>query len=134
MKFTYRPELKLLARELRNKSTLAEVLLWKHLKARQRRGYDFHRQRPIDRYIIDFFAPKLLLAVEIDGETHRFKPDEDAARQRHLESIGIRFLRFGDSEAKKNTLGLVAAIDAWIDANATASQPTHPGAPRQPSC
>lgn len=83
MRLRYDPNLKLLARELRNKSTLAEVLLWKHLKGRQRHGYDFHRQRPVDRYILDFFAPKLMLAVEIDGDSHRFKADEDAERQQN---------------------------------------------------
>jgi Uncharacterized protein conserved in bacteria len=117
MRLRYDPALKLLARALRNQSTLAEILLWKHLKGRQRRGFDFHRQRPIDRYIVDFFAPKLMLAVEIDGETHRFKSDEDNARQRRLESLGIRFLRFGDTEVKRNTLGVVAIIDTWIDNN-----------------
>lgn len=135
MRLRYDPALKTLARELRNKSTLAEVLLWKHLKGRQRRGCDFHRQRPVDRYIVDFFAPKLMLAVEIDGDTHRFKSDEDAERQRRLESLGIRFLRFGDLETKQNTLGVVAVIDAWIDQHSPdlgRASSTHPGASRTP--
>jgi len=117
MRLRYRKHLKSLARELRNKSTLAEVLLWKHLKKRQRRGFDFHRQRPIGDYIVDFFAPKLRLAIEIDGETHRFKSQEDGERQRALEELGIRFLRFGDAEVKRNALGAIAEIDAWIEAN-----------------
>jgi very-short-patch-repair endonuclease len=117
MKLPYDPALKLLAREHRNRSTLAEVLLWKHLKGHQRLGYDFHRQRPVLRYIIDFFAPKLMLATEIDGDTHRPKAAEDRERQSKLESLGIRFLRFGDLEVKQNTLGVVQAIDAWITAN-----------------
>ncbi len=123
MRLRYDPNLKLLARGLRNKSTLAEILLWKHLKGRQRRGFDFHRQCPIDRYIVDFFAPKLMLAVEIDGDTHRFKSDEDSVRQRHLESLGIRFLRFGDTEVKRNTVGVVAIIDTWIDNNTPPNSP-----------
>lgn len=117
MRLRYRKDLKPLARELRNKSTLAEVLLWKHLKGRQRCGFDFHRQRPIGDYIVDFFAPRLRLAIEIDGDTRRFKCEEDEVRQRALESLGIRFLRFGDAEVKSNTLGIVAKIDAWIAAN-----------------
>jgi very-short-patch-repair endonuclease len=52
----YDPELKQLAHELRNKSTLSEVLLWKHLKGKQIQGYDFHRQKPLDQYIVDFFC------------------------------------------------------------------------------
>ena len=142
MKLPYRPELKQLAREHRNHSTLAEVLLWKHLKGRQRRGYDFHRQRPVDRYIVDFLSPKLRLAVEIDGDTHRLKSAEDAERQTRLESLGLRFLRFGDEEVKRDALGVAQAIDAWIDTNDSLppkpalanSAGTHPGAPRHPSC
>lgn len=116
MNLPYDPALKRLARELRNHSTLAEVLLWKHLKGRQRRGIDFHRQRPVDRYILDFFAPKLMLAVEIDGETHRFKEDDDKVRQTRLESLGIRFLRFGDLEVKRSASAVAARIDVWMEA------------------
>ncbi|MGH7791777.1 MAG: endonuclease domain-containing protein [Thermodesulfobacteriota bacterium] len=55
----YGPKLKELARKLRKSSTLSEVLLWQHLKGKQMLGYDFHRQRPIDNYIVDFLATSL---------------------------------------------------------------------------
>ncbi len=115
MRLPYDPSLKARARELRNRSTLAEVLLWRHLKGRQRCGFDFHRQRPIDRYIVDFFAPKLMLAVEIDGDSHRFKEREDAERQRRLEALGIRFLRFDDQVVKQDAWAVAQAIDRWIE-------------------
>jgi Protein of unknown function (DUF559) len=46
----YEQYLKELARKLRQNMTLSEVLLWQRLKRKQMRGYDFDRQRPIDRY------------------------------------------------------------------------------------
>ena len=52
----YNPKLKEIARQLRNNSTLSEVLLWLELKGKKMRGYDFHRQKPIDNYIVDFFV------------------------------------------------------------------------------
>lgn len=52
----YNPKLKQLARKLRNNSTLSEILLWKYLKEKQMMGYDFHRQKPLDEYIVDFFC------------------------------------------------------------------------------
>jgi len=64
------PRLKELARELRNHSTLAEVLLWNQIKNKRLLGFDFHRQKPIDRFIVDFFCPGLMLAIEIDGVSH----------------------------------------------------------------
>ena len=55
----YNPKLKEYARELRNNSTKSEIILWLKLKGRQFYGYDFHRQKPIDVYIVDFFSNKL---------------------------------------------------------------------------
>jgi very-short-patch-repair endonuclease len=87
------------------------------LKGGQRQGFDFHRQKPIDRYIVDFFSSELMLAVEIDGSSHTLKGPEDEERQKRLESLGIRFLRFPDKEVKRNLEGVVLAIDHWIIAN-----------------
>jgi very-short-patch-repair endonuclease len=78
----------------------------------------FHRQRPIDEYIMDFFAPDLMLAIEVDGSSHKLKGTDDEARQRRLEKLGIRFLRFTEMEVRKNLDGVVGAIDSWILANA----------------
>jgi very-short-patch-repair endonuclease len=110
----YNKSLKILARNLRNNSTLAEVLLWKQLKGKQLRGYDFHRQKPIDKYIVDFYCSELLLAIEIDGSSHMEKYDEDLMRQQRLESLGVHLLRFTDSEVKNNLIGVVSFIENWI--------------------
>ncbi len=56
IKIKYNPKLKELARQLRNNSTKAEIKLWKYLKGKQMLGYDFHRQKPIDNYIVDFLS------------------------------------------------------------------------------
>ncbi|KPK77475.1 MAG: DNA methylase [Phycisphaerae bacterium SM23_30] len=113
----YKPRLKELARQLRNNSTLAEVLMWQELKGKKMRGYDFHRQKPIDEYIVDFFCAKLMLAIEIDGLSHEIpeKFSKDARRQKRLESLGIRFLRFHDLEVKKDMTYVLRAIDNFID-------------------
>ncbi|MEX0360394.1 MAG: endonuclease domain-containing protein, partial [Allomuricauda sp.] len=59
----YNPKLKELARQLRNNSTKAEIILWQKLKRKQLHGYDFHRQKPIDNYILDFFCHELMLGI-----------------------------------------------------------------------
>ncbi len=96
----YNPRLKQLARKLRNRSTLSEVLLWNELKRKQMLGYDFHRQKPIDEYIVDFYCPTLSLVIEIDGVSHFNKQEADEMRQQRLEHLGIRFLRFKDLDVK----------------------------------
>ena len=51
------------SRELRKNSTLAEILLWNELKGRKMLGYQFMRQKPIDKYIVDFYSSKLKLII-----------------------------------------------------------------------
>jgi very-short-patch-repair endonuclease len=45
-------------------------------------GYSFLRQRPIYKYIVDFYCPKLKLVIEIDGESRREKFARDQIRQK----------------------------------------------------
>lgn len=66
----YKPYLKQLARNLRNNSTVSEIILWKYLQGKQMKGYDFHRQKPLGNYIVDFYCNELMLAIEIDGDSH----------------------------------------------------------------
>ena len=114
----YEPHLKDLARELRRRSTLAEILLWRQLKGKRMLGYDFDRQKPIDHYILDFFCAKLKLAIEIDGESHWQIGEEDRKRQSRLEELGIRFLRFPDIMVKRDMNNVLSSIQAWIEENA----------------
>ena len=113
----YNPKLKQLARDLRNNSTLSEVLLWKQLKGKQMMGYDFHRQKPLDEYIVDFFCNELMLAIEIDGDSHRDEDvyKNDIKRQHRLETLGISFLRFTDIQVKTNMRNVVDTIAGWIE-------------------
>ena len=113
----YNPALKEKARELRNNSTKTEILLWTFLKGRQLRGFDFHRQRPIDEYIVDFFCNEFMLAIEIDGVSHIGQEEYDLERQNKLEKLGVRFLRFKDDEVFYNCDYVVREIEKWIDEN-----------------
>ena len=94
----YNPKLKLIARKLRNNSTKSEVLMWNYLKGKQIKGFDFHRQEPIGNYIVDFFCSELILAIEIDGESHYGNEEADLRRQKEIEKYGVRFLRFDEIE------------------------------------
>jgi very-short-patch-repair endonuclease len=56
---SYNPNRKPFAKKLRSEMTFSEVKLWKELKNRKLRGYDFDRQRPIGNYIVDFYCKDL---------------------------------------------------------------------------
>ena len=113
----YNPALKLLARKLRNNSTKSEIFLWNYLKGKQILGYDFHRQKPIGNYIVDFFCSGLLLAIEIDGESHYGNEVKDAKRQKEMEKFGVRFLRFDESEIYYNLDNVIKVIENWVKEN-----------------
>ena len=62
--------LKRRARELRFNQTSSERALWARLRMRQVCGVRFLRQCVIGSFIIDFYAPSIRLAIELDGGQH----------------------------------------------------------------
>lgn len=111
---TYNPSLKTTARNLRKNMTLSEILLWDHLRKRQLKGFQFFRQKPVGQFVVDFFCKELMLAIEVDGDTHDQRIEQDKTRQRQLESMGIHVLRFKDRDVKRNLDGVIFAIEEWI--------------------
>ena len=94
---------------------MAEVLLWNQIKSKKLHDYQFLRQKPLDRYIVDFFCYELMLAIEIDGESHINKIEEDQIRQQRHESLGLHFLRFSDHDVKNNMDGVLKRIESWVE-------------------
>ena len=119
----YNPKLKEYARKLRNNSTYTEVMLWNYLKGKQLRGYDFDRQRPIDNFIVDFYCKDLMLAIEVDGESHYGNEEKDKRKDKRLNELGITVLRFDDMEIVYELDEVLKRIEKWIDEN---TEPTHP--------
>lgn len=114
----YNPKLKFLARRLRKNMTYGEVKLWMCLKGKKMKGYDFHRQKPIGNYIVDFYSCELKLAIEVDGSSHDDERwQKDMVRQKELESFGVRFLRFTEYEVLTDIDGVWDRIYLWIEEN-----------------
>ena len=85
------------AKALRNKSTDTEMLLWKHLRARQLEGLKFRRQQPIGKHIVDFVCFEKMVIVEADGGQH-LEADRDKERDAWLKSQNFQVLRFWNNE------------------------------------
>jgi very-short-patch-repair endonuclease len=99
-------------RYLRKNMPKSEVILWSKLKNRQMHGERFLRQYGVDQYVLDFYCPRLKLAIEIDGDSH-FMPgaeEQDKARQEYIESFGIQFLRFTNEDVYKNIDGVCQTL------------------------
>ena len=83
-------------RILRREMTPAEKRLWTFLKSKQLEGRKFRRQHSVGPYIVDFYCPSECLVLELDGEVHNnhMRIDYDENRQKYLENIGLKVLRF----------------------------------------
>ena len=112
----YNPKLKELARQLRNNSTKSEIRLLQKLKRSQIYGYDFHRQKPVDQYIVDFFCNKLQLAIELDGYSHEIQEvwEKDLKKTKRLNELNINVLRFSDFQVMNDIENVLLVIEDYI--------------------
>lgn len=113
----YNKALKPFARALRNGSTKSEIRLWcELLRNKQMLGYQFLRQRPIDRFIADFMCKDLRLIIELDGITHQ-DPEvilKDEEKDKTLSELGYSVLRFTDNEVMRDLPNVQRVIENWI--------------------
>ncbi len=112
----YNKKLKGFSRELRNNSTLGEIILWKKvLRAKEFHGFQFNRQFIIGNFIVDFICRKLKLIIEIDGYSHYFKQEKDAERDRILSDMGYTVLRFTENEVRHNLDDVVSQLEKFVE-------------------
>jgi very-short-patch-repair endonuclease len=102
---------------LRRASTLAERLLWQRIRAEQIGGCRFRQQYSVGPYILDFYCPRLKLALEIDGQSHDHDEAvaKDVNRQKFIEDYGITCLRFRNEQIYRH-------LDAVIENIATTAE------------
>lgn len=55
-------------------------------------------------YFLDFFFPKRMVAVEIDGSVHKLKKAHDRQRDADFRSIGIRTIRISNKDVMSGKL------------------------------
>ncbi len=108
----YSPKLKANARQLRQNLTDSELSLWRRLRGKQISGVQFYCQKAIGDYIVDFYAPKAKLVIEIDGSQHLVAQhvEKDRERDEYLGSLGLMVLRFDSREALKETEAVMDVV------------------------
>ncbi len=89
------------ARYLRREETKSEKILWQELR-NKKLGVKFRRQHPVEKFILDFYAPEIKLGIEIDGSSHKESKDYDKLRTGYLKSKNIRVIRFWNYEIEKD--------------------------------
>lgn len=94
---------------MRKRPTPAERLLWSRLRKKQL-GFIFHRQARMLGYIADFYCPRTLIVVEVDGSFHDGRQAYDAQRDRVLTDFGFRVMRFRNDEVIHDTERVIDVI------------------------
>ena len=104
-------------RRLRKNSTDAEVRLWSIVRDRRMAGLKFFRQYSVGPYVLDFYCTECRLAVEVDGGQHAEAHglQRDAERDRYLSDLGIRVIRFWNSDVLQNIEGVEGRIREEVE-------------------
>ncbi len=100
------------ARELRSNQTDHEHLVWELVRAKRFAGIKFRRQHPLGPFVLDFYAPSIRLAIELDGGHHALQQPEDQAKDRYLASLGIRTFRFWNCDVDRELEGVLQQL--WV--------------------
>ena len=112
----YRSNLRELARQNRKNPTSAEFRIWNLvLRNKQLAQYKFTRQKPLGSFIVDFYSSALRLVIEIDGESHAEQIEYDRLRTRHLNSLGLRVIRFTNQEVMQNIEGVFIRLQELVE-------------------
>ena len=114
----YRASLKPRARSLRADPTPAERKLWYEFLSEL--PEKFTRQKPLDRYIADFYCSRHALAIELDGDSHYTEKGQDYDNERAatLKLQGIRIIRFTNADVMQNFDAVCTTILRALSAKA----------------
>ncbi len=115
MIYKYNKNLVSNAQELQKNMTAEEKYIW----------YDFlkklpvtvNRQKNIGNYIVDFFIANKRVVIELDGIQHCQSENKksDITRDADLEALGIKVLRYSNTDINKKFNGICKDILRKID-------------------
>jgi len=98
------------AREHRKNPTPSERIFWRAICQKQL-GVRVRRQHPLHPFIADFFVASRRLVIELDGESHRERREQDRARDRYLASTyGVRVLRIDAALVERELRAALAIV------------------------
>jgi very-short-patch-repair endonuclease len=112
-------------KDLRRNFTTEEDLLWDKLR-NNKLGCRFRRQHSIGNFVADFFCPSKRLIIELDGNQHLENKEYDKERTEYFESLGIKVIRFWNSEVRDAVDKVVKQVGKELK-----EQP-HPASERHP--
>ena len=105
-----------ISRDLRQRQTSAESLLWEYLRDRRLEGIKFRRQHAIanSAYVADFYCYECRLVIELDGGIHDGQAAADTVRQQDIVALGNKMLRFRNDAVFDDPETVLATILARV--------------------
>lgn len=114
----YNPGLLTKAKALRRDMPEPERVMWYQiLRVGGLARYPWKRQQPLLEYIVDFYCPRLRIAIELVGDTH-FTPNQEAydlERTGKLEKYGVTVIRYANNEVCTNSEGVFVDLLSRIE-------------------
>ena len=102
------------SKELRSEMTPAERILCHELRG-NRLGAHFRRQQIIAGFIVDFYCHEAGLVIELDGSIHVKQSVEDVKRDKVLNEMGLRVIRFWNGDIENNLAEVLRKIHAKLN-------------------
>lgn len=98
---------------LRNNMTKWEVRLWCDLKGKKMFGFKVRRQYGIENFILDFYCPKLKLAIEVDGDVHHYRKKQalDSRKDKLLKNEGIKLVRLNSYDLEEDYESIILYLE-----------------------
>ena len=111
------------AKEMRKEPTVAESILWEHLRNRKVIDLKFRRQHLIDQFIVDFVCLEKSLVVEVDGGYHddEYQKEHDESRATILNELGFEVIRFTNNEVLNDIDSILSKIKEIAEKCSTAA-------------
>ena len=119
------------AKEMRQAAAPAEKKVWWCLRNRRLNGFKFRRQHAIGNYIADYFCAECNLIVELDGDSHASRQEDDGQRTRWFESQGCSVVRYFNRDVHEHLEAVLEAILRECEKRAVNSG-TSPSPPPSP--
>jgi len=83
------------------------------LKGKKIFGFKVRRQYGIENFILDFYCPKLKLAIEVDGDVHHYRKKQvlDSRKDKLLKNEGIKLVRLNNYDLEEDYESIILYLE-----------------------
>lgn len=99
-----------------------ERILWESIRNKKLLDKKFYRQYPIyysitgkeSFFVVDFYCHQKKLVVELDGAIHKYRLKGDKEREKILNYLGLKIIRFRNDEVLNNLVDVISKLKVTL--------------------